>query len=133
MKRSVFYFDDDAKLLDIFQEMFEDDYDVRTATKLAEARQMLSECAADIIITDQSMPEISGSEFLREAIKKCPHSFRIMLTGYSLVGDVLGEVTNGLIDVFIVKPWHEEQMRQVLERGGAAVEAQRKSMPDSLT
>ncbi|HEV7904566.1 MAG TPA: response regulator [Pyrinomonadaceae bacterium] len=130
MKRSVFYFDDDAKLLDIFQEMFEDEYDVRTTTKLAEARLMLSECAADIIITDQSMPEISGSEFLREAIRKCPQSFRIMLTGYSMVGDVYGEVTKGLIDVFIVKPWQEEQMRQVLERGGAAVEAQRESRPD---
>jgi DNA-binding NtrC family response regulator len=125
MKRSVFYFDDDAKLLDIFQEMFEDEYDVSTTTKLAEARHMLSECAADIIITDQSMPEISGSEFLREAVKKCPRSFRIMLTGYSAVGDVLGDISNGLIDIFIVKPWKEEQMRQALERGGAAFESQR--------
>lgn len=130
MKRSVFYLDDDATLLDIFQEMFEDEYEVRTTTKLDEARRMLSECAADIIITDQSMPEISGSEFLREAIVKCPHSFRIMLTGYSVVGDVFGEVTNGLIDIFIVKPWKEEQMRQALERGGAAVEAQRGSRPN---
>lgn len=130
MKRSVFYFDDDPKLLDIFQEMFEDEYDVRTTTKLAEARRMLSECSADIIITDQSMPEISGSEFLRETIEKCPRSFRIMLTGYSLVGDMFGEITNGLIDIFIVKPWKEEQMRQVLERGGAAFEAQRAAPPD---
>ena len=51
-----------------------------------------------------------------------------MLTGYSVVGDVLGEVTNGLIDIFIVKPWKEEQMRKVLERGGAAVGARRESM-----
>jgi DNA-binding NtrC family response regulator len=130
MKRSVFYFDDDATLLDIFQEMFEDEYDVRTTTKLSEARRMLSECSADIIITDQSMPEISGSEFLREAIEKCPHSFRVMLTGYSSAGDMFGEVSNGLIDIFIVKPWKEEQMKQVLERGGAAVEAQRNSMSE---
>lgn len=126
MKRSVFYFDDDATLLDIFLEMFEDEYDVRTATTLEAARQMLSECEADIIITDQSMPEISGSQFLREAIEKCPDSFRIMLTGYSVVGDVFGDITSGLIDTFIVKPWKEEQMRQALERGGAAVEARRK-------
>lgn len=130
MKRSVFYFDDDATLLDIFQEMFEDEYDVRTATTLDAARQMLSECAADIIITDQSMPEISGSQFLLEAIKKCPDSFRIMLTGYTVVGDVVGEITSGLINVFIVKPWKEEQMRQALERGGAVVEARRKKPSD---
>lgn len=130
MKRSVFYFDDDATLLDIFQEMFEDEYDVRTTTKLADARRMLAVCAADIIITDQSMPEISGSEFLREAAVKCPHSFRIMLTGYAVVGDVFGDVTNGLINIFIAKPWNEEQMRQALERGGAVVESQRNSTPD---
>jgi DNA-binding NtrC family response regulator len=130
MKRSVFYFDDDATLLDIFQEMFEDEYDVSTTTELAEARSMLSECTPDIIITDQSMPEISGSEFLREVIEKCPHSFRIMLTGYSVVGDVFGDITNGLIDVFIVKPWKEEQMRQILERGSAAVEARLDSTSD---
>jgi len=58
MKRTVSYFDDDAMLLDIFQEMFQDEYDIRTTTELAVARRMLSECAADIIITDQSMPEI---------------------------------------------------------------------------
>ena len=130
MKRSVFYFDDDATLLDIFQEMFEDEYDVRTTTKLAVARQMLGECPADIIISDQSMPEISGTAFLREAVEKCPHSFRIMLTGYAVFGDMLDDVTNGLINIFIVKPWKEEQMRQALERGGAIVESHRKSMPD---
>ena len=130
MKRSVFYFDDDATLLDIFQEMFEDEYDIHATTKLAAARQVLAECAADIIITDQSMPEISGSEFLREAHEKCPHSFRIMLTGYAGVGDVFGDVTNGLIDIFIVKPWREVQMRQALERGVAAVDSRRGSMAD---
>jgi len=129
MKRSVFYFDDDATLLDIFQEMFQDEYDIRTSTQLAVARRMLTECAADIIITDQSMPEISGSEFLREACEQCPHSFRIMLTGYAVVGDVFGEVTKGLINIFIPKPWDETQMRQALERGGAVVDA--RSKPES--
>ena len=130
MKRSVFYFDDDPALLDIFQQMFEGEYDVRTSAELAAARRVLAECEPDIIITDQSMPEISGSAFLREAVEKCPHSFRIMLTGYAGVGDVFEEVTNGLINVFIVKPWEEKQMRQALERGGAIVEARRRSMTD---
>jgi len=130
MKRSVFYFDDDATLLDIFQEMFRDEYDIRTTTKLVVARRVLSECAPDIIISDQSMPEISGSEFLREASEKCPYSFRIMLTGYAVVGDVFGEVTNGLINIFIPKPWEETQMRQALERGGAAVDSRNMSRPE---
>lgn len=127
MKLSVFYFDDDNTLLDIFQEMFGDEYNVRTTTQLADARQMLSECAADIIISDQSMPEISGSIFLRETAETCPDSFRIMMTGYAAVGDVLGDVTTGLINIFITKPWSEEQLRQVLERAGAVLQSRRRS------
>ena len=50
-----------------------------------------------------------------------------MLTGYAVVGDVFGEVTNGLINIFIVKPWEETQMRQALEHGGAAVDSRRRS------
>lgn len=130
MKWSVFYFDDDATLLDIFQEMFQDEYDIRTTTKLAAARRMLAECAADIIISDQSMPEISGLEFLREAGEKCPRSFRIMLTGYAVVGDVFGEVTTGLINIFIAKPWEETQMRQALERGIAAMDSRSRALPE---
>lgn len=53
---------------------------------------MLAECAADLIISDQIMPEIDGTDFLREAALVCPGSVRILLSGYISLGDVLGEV-----------------------------------------
>lgn len=42
MKQSIFYFGDDATMLNLFQEMFVLEYDVRTATTLAEARRTTS-------------------------------------------------------------------------------------------
>jgi two-component system response regulator HupR/HoxA len=122
MKLSIFYLDDDAEQLQIFELIFNGDYVVRTASRLAEARRILSECPADIIISDQSMPEISGTEFLSEAAQACPDSFRILLTGYVAVGDVLPEISNGIIHQFITKPWHPVKMREVLTRAGAALE-----------
>lgn len=116
MKQSIFYFDDEAVLLDIFAQMFGDEYEVQTATTLADARRILSQCAVDIIISDQNMPEIRGAAFLRESAAACPNSFRIMLTGQAGVGDVLGEVSNGIINIFVTKPWTEPEMRKVLER-----------------
>lgn len=116
VKPSIFYFDDEIVLLDIFQEMFGDEYEVRTAPTLSEARRIISECVPDIIISDWSMPEISGLEFLREAAEICPHSFRIMLTGFAQVGDMVKEIGAGVIQLFISKPWNEEQMRKALER-----------------
>jgi FixJ family two-component response regulator len=88
---------------------------VQTASTLAEARLMLAQCP-DILISDWSMPEISGIDFLREAAESCPKSFRIMLTGYGQVGDVIEEISAGLVQLFITKPWNESEMRKVLER-----------------
>ncbi|HEX8495184.1 MAG TPA: response regulator [Pyrinomonadaceae bacterium] len=122
MQRTVFYFDDEASLLDVFREMFSDQYDVRTAATLSEARRVLAECSAEIIISDQSMPEIDGTEFLREAAAMCPESFRILLTGQVSVGDVLEEVSTGIIHLFETKPWREERMREILDRASTVLD-----------
>jgi DNA-binding NtrC family response regulator len=115
VKTSVLYLDDEKVLLDIFAEMFRDEYEVRTALTLLEARQALSE-HPDIIISDWSMPGTSGIEFLREAMKLSPNSFRILLTGYGQVGDVFAELSAGVVQLFITKPWNDNEMRGALER-----------------
>ena len=120
MRRSIFYFDDEQGLLDLFKHTFDHAYEVHTATTLAEARRVLAQCDVDIIISDQVMPEIDGTEFLREAASICPHSFRIMVTGKVAVGGVLKEIRGGIIQLFVPKPWTIEQMRQILERASAA-------------
>jgi DNA-binding NtrC family response regulator len=116
MKRSVFYFDDDERQLESFDELFADEFAVLTAAKLAEARRILRKIEPEIIISDQMMPEIEGTAFLSEAMRSCPDSFRILLTGQMMVGEVLSELGAGVIHHFLSKPWREEQMRAALER-----------------
>ena len=123
MNRSIFYLDDDASQLDIFSEMFGAEFDVRTSASPAEALRLLSDSAADVIISDQSMPDMDGTDFLREAALAYPRSVRILLSGYVSLGDVLGEVGSGIVNVFVPKPWDESYMRQVLERALAALDS----------
>ena len=120
VKPIVLYFDDERALLDIFQQMFSNEYDVRTASTLPEARALLSSCAPAIVISDWNMPDVSGLDFLREASEVCPASFRIILTGYGQVGDAIGEISAGLVELFITKPWTEPELRQALERAREA-------------
>jgi DNA-binding NtrC family response regulator len=126
MGQSILYLDDEQRLLDIFRETFSDTYEVYTATALAEARRVLTDCSVDIIISDQKMPEIEGAAFLREASVLCPESFRIMLTGKAGVGDMLMEIRSGIIHLFVSKPWTEDQMRKILERAIATQELNRR-------
>ena len=114
--RSIFYFDDEAGCLDIFESFFGDEYHVRGATTLAEARRMLSEQPADIVISDQIMPEISGRKFLSEVAGAYPSSYRVMLTGGVTVGEVIPEMCSGVVHHFVAKPWDARHMRQMFER-----------------
>lgn len=121
-KISLLYLDDEVVQLDLFEQMFRDDYDVRIAETVETARRMLAERAADVVISDQRMPDVKGTEFLREVAASYPSSYRILLTGRSKVGDVIHELGSGVINLFMTKPWTEQHMRQALERASAASE-----------
>lgn len=123
MKQSVFYLDDEEQALDIFRQMFAAEYDVRTASSPQEARRILSERPADIIISDQEMPGISGKEFLTEVARKFPQSYRVMLTGSIMAGDTIPEILSGIIHFFIPKPWTPQDMQQMLERAAMYLES----------
>ncbi len=120
-KQSILYLDDEAVCLTVFAEMFRDSYDVRTATNLSDARRMLMEQPADIVISDQRMPDIDGTEFLREISELYPTSFRVLLTGSVTVGGMLSEIGAGIVNLFIAKPWTKDDIGQMLERAAASL------------
>jgi DNA-binding NtrC family response regulator len=126
VKRSILYLDDEPVILDLFQEMFSDEYDIRIAHNVNEAKSALDERRADIIISDQRMPEILGTEFLRQIAETYPTSYRVMLTGNARVGDVIREISAGTINLFVAKPWTEDGMRQALERASTSFELRNK-------
>lgn len=116
---SILYLDDEAPCLDIFRLMFGGDYEVRTALTLDEARRALAEADFDIVFSDYRMPGANGSAFLQEVAASHPDSYRVMLTGALGVGGILGELSEGIIQLFLKKPWSEEGMRMALELAGA--------------
>ena len=124
-KRSIFYLDDSEEMLTLFRAVCGHEYDVRTTSSLAEGLRMLNSCAADIIISDQKMPDMVGTEFLRLAQDLCPESLRILLTGEARFMDVLAEISDGVVECFICKPWHPVEMRVMLERASVTFELRR--------
>jgi DNA-binding NtrC family response regulator len=118
IQRSIFYLDDDPAQLDIFLEMFGSEHNVRTSTDLRDAFRVLTQYSPEIIISDQSLPGMRGTDFLRAVVKLCPDSVRVLLTGQVSLGEVFTEVASGTVQLFISKPWREREMRDALERAG---------------
>jgi DNA-binding NtrC family response regulator len=115
-KLSILYLDDEPACLDVFNETFAAEHEVRTAATLAEARRALAENSFDVVISDQLMPEITGAAFLREIARTHPRSLRVMVTGSTTVGGMLGEIGDGVVRHFVPKPWSAATMRQVFAR-----------------
>lgn len=130
MKWSIYYLDTDILQLNLFRELFGDAYNVQTSSIPEEAGRILTDCPADIIISsDQSMAGIDATEFLHDAARLCPQSVRIMVSGHVQLGRLFNEVSAGIINIFVPKPWTEDQMRQVLERARFILDAPRRPFP----
>lgn len=125
LQHTILYVDDEAACLALLQARFGDEYDVRTASTIDEARQMLSLRAADIVISDQSMPEMKGTDFLDEVARNYPRSYRVLLTGSIAFSGVMPEIGDGTVHFFLPKPWTEASMLQMFERAAVHIERRR--------
>ena len=63
-----------------------------------------------LIMSDQRMPGMSGSEFLEKSILLSPESRRMLLTGYSNFDAVIDAVNKGEIHQYIAKPWDNDDL-----------------------
>ena len=63
-----------------------------------------------LIMSDQRMPGLSGSEFLERSILLSPESRRMLVTGYSDYDAVVDAVNLGEIHQYISKPWNNDDL-----------------------
>lgn len=70
-----------------------------------------------LIISDQRMPEMTGSEFLGKAKKITPDTIRFLLTGYSDMDAITEAVNKGSIHKYISKPWDNKDFETKIKSG----------------
>lgn len=63
-----------------------------------------------LIMSDQRMPGLSGSEFLEKSILLSPESRRILLTGYSNFDAIIDAVNRGEMHQYLTKPWDNDDL-----------------------
>lgn len=70
-----------------------------------------------LFLADQRMPELSGVEFLNEAIKLYPETKRVLLTAYADTDAAIKSINAIGLDYYLMKPWDppEERLYPVLD------------------
>jgi len=109
--------DDEQGILDsLTRLLFEEDYEVETATSGKEALKKMSNNNFSLVISDQRMPEMTGAEFLQKVKKLHPDTIRIMLTGYSDINDAVAAINKGEVYRYINKPWNDEELKLIIKQ-----------------
>ncbi len=108
--------DDELTLLKILERIFKRHYNVKTAENPEVALNLLeSGFKPGVILSDQKMPGMNGSEFLKRSIKYVPHATRIILTGYSNPKDIISAINEGQAYMYLTKPAEEMELVQAVK------------------
>ena len=115
---------------------FGERYRILRATSGPEALELLAEVRrrgdqVALLIADQRMPGMAGTEYLVQARTLAPDAKRVLLTAYADTEAAIAAINEVALDYYLLKPWDppEEQLFPVVEdllttwESGAALEA----------
>jgi len=108
--------DDEANILTTLKRMFrQDGYNILSARSAAEAFELLALHEVHVILCDQRMPAMSGTDFLDQVKEMYPDTLRIILSGYTDLKSIIDAINRGSIYRFYTKPWDNNVMRANLQ------------------
>lgn len=120
-RQTVLCVDDEKNILNSLKRLLrKEDYRLLTSSEPETAFELLKKHKVQIVISDQRMPGINGTEFLAKVKAAYPDIIRIILTGYTDVDSITESINTGNIYKFFLKPWNDQnlklEIRQALEQ-----------------
>ncbi|MBI2932156.1 MAG: response regulator [Planctomycetes bacterium] len=119
--------DDDPRVLAALQRLLQrEPYEIVALETPGEVLECVEERQVSLIIADQRMPEMTGTDLLRAVGDLSPETARIMLTGYPECVPLEGEAYQRLF----VKPWDGEQLKRTIRHLLREVDRQASYIPE---
>ncbi len=116
-KLNLMVVDDEPDNLELLNRTFRRDFRVHPADGALSALEILDrEGEMAVIISDQRMPVMNGTEFLSKTVERFPDTIRILLTGYTDVEDLVEAINSGKVFKYITKPWNPEKLKAVVQQ-----------------
>lgn len=116
-KLKLMVVDDESDNLDLLYRTFRRDFRVFKADGALSALGTLeTEGEMAVILSDQRMPMMNGTEFLGKTVEQFPDTIRILLTAYTDVEDLVEAINAGQVFKYITKPWNPENLKVVVQQ-----------------
>lgn len=112
---SLLIVDDEKEVLMALKRLFRKEYDVHLAEDADKGLRIMSDYSIHVVISDQRMPGMPGTELLKRIKADYPDAVRVILTAYSDINAVIDAINEGNVYRYISKPWNPVEMRHTVK------------------
>lgn len=118
-KHTILAIDDEQNNLSLLHRTLRTHYNILLASSGEEALEVIEEYGSEIslIVSDQKMPIMEGTEFFKKISDKHPNIVKILLTGHSNIDILIEAINECHLFQYILKPFEPEQLSMIVENG----------------
>lgn len=112
----ILYIDDEEINLRLFEHSFRRDFEIHTVNSAEKGLEFLEKNSVDVIVTDQRMPGMTGTELLKIINGKYPSipPNRMIVSGYSKDELIEKAFREYKLFKFVSKPWNYESLKKII-------------------
>ncbi len=115
VRSRILIVDDEAEITSILSDLFEGKYDCTTAGSAEEALALLAGQDYQLVISDITMPGMSGLDMIPYVRSNWPNSVVVMISGMQTMESAIEALRLGAFD-YVMKPFDLRQVEAVVKR-----------------
>jgi adenylate cyclase len=114
---AVLLVDDEARVLDSLEALLAMDYRVLRAGRPEDALSVLATEDVAVVLSDQRMPGMLGTELLAKSREVAPDTARVLLTAFTDAEALMASINTAHVYQFLMKPWDPKELVHTVRRG----------------
>jgi class 3 adenylate cyclase len=114
---AVLIVDDEPRVLDSLEALLAMDYRVLRAERGEDALKVLAGDDIAVILSDQRMPGMTGTELLAQSRAAAPDTVRVLLTAFTDADALMASINAANVYQFLLKPWDPKELVHTIRRG----------------
>ncbi len=107
--------DDESEITEILSDLLNSTYECTTANSAEAALERLAESDIQLVISDITMPGMSGLDMIPRVKSVSPNTVVVMISGMQTVESAIGALRLGAFD-YLMKPFDLRQVEAVVKR-----------------
>jgi len=110
----VLIVDDEEAIIKTFRLNYAREFTILGTSSPAKALEIIEHEPVSVLVTDQRMPEMQGTDLIARALELKPGLIPIILTGYADLDALVQAVNLRRVHRYVAKPWNRDELRDAI-------------------